>query len=390
MQARCSNIVLLLALSFLVMTCIEPFDPPKSGFENLLVIEALITDSHEPQTVHISRSIPLDTTFYVPENAATVKIFDDAGNEYRLEPAGNGIYTTPWPDFQAVPGRSYQLEVTTENGDLIRSDPVIMGKTPDIDSVSWEISSRLNDEGEDIPGVQIYVSTHDPENQTWYYHWQLEETWEFHAAYHSFYQWSANGWVEMRPENIYTCWSTHLPDKILIGSSSKLTEDVIARLPLLYVSSDASNRLSRKYSLLVKQYALSESAWLYWQQLKKMNENMGSLFAPQPTAVTGNLHDDSNKGKPVIGFFDVSAVKTKRIFISKEELEDMDVYSGYQGCKKDTLLNAQIPGYYYKDYMNPVDEVTNDMGFTIGYYVSSIECTDCRLHGTNIKPDFWE
>ncbi len=385
-----SNIALLLLVPVLFSACIEPFEPPKSDYENLIVIEGIITDSPEPQMVRISRSIPLDTNLYVPENSAKVTILDNSGNEHVLQPAGNGEYFTSWPDFQGMPGKTYQLRVIADNGDIIESDPVTMINVPDIDSISWEITSRFNDEGEDVPGIQIYVSTHDPGNNTRNYRWELEETWEFNTPFHSFYQWSSNGLVEMRTDNIYTCWTTNLPNKILIGSSSKLSEDIIYEFPLLYISSEGSNRLSEEYSLLVRQYALSESSKLFWQQMKKMNEDMGSLFAPQPTAVTGNLHNVSNPDKPVIGYFDASQAKEKRIFISKEELEDMEVFSGYYGCKKDTLLMAQIPGYSYKSYTNPIDEIMNDMGFTIGYSISNIECTDCTLHGTNIKPDFWE
>jgi hypothetical protein len=385
-----SNIALFLFLQILFTSCIEPFNPPKTNYEYFIVIEGTITDSPEPQIIRISRTIPLDTILYVPDNTAKVSILDDSGNEYLLQSTGNGEYATSWPDFQATPGQTYQLHVITENGEIIQSDPVTMMKVPDIDSVSWKITSRFNDEGQNVPGVQIYISTHDPGNNTRNYRWELEETWEFTAPYHSFYQWSSNGWVEMRPENIYTCWTTNLPDNILIGSSAQLSDDIISEFPLLYISSEGSNRLSEEYSLLVRQYALSESSRLFWQQMKKMNEAMGSLFAPQPSAVTGNLHNISNEGEPVIGYFDASEVKETRIFIPKEELEDMNVFSGYYGCTKDTLLMFEIPHYDLKSHTNPIDEVKNDMGFTVGFTISNIECTDCTLHGTNIKPDFWQ
>jgi hypothetical protein len=376
-------------MSLFVSRCIEPFDPPRGDFDDLLVIEGLITDAPEPQLIRISRSFPLDTTQYIPENGATVVILDDMGNEYQLQSAGNGEYLT-LPDFQGEPGRTYQLLVTTANEEMIQSDPVTMKKVPEIDSISWKVVSRLNDEGELIDGVQIYVNTHDPENQTWNYRWQWKETWEFNARYHSYYQWSANGMVEVRPDNIYTCWTTKTSGKILIESSSKLTNDIIFQYPLHYVSSTSSNRLSKKYSILVKQYALSDAAWFFWQQMEKMNQNMGTIFAPQPTAVVGNLHNINIPAKTVIGYFDASGIKEKRIFISKEDLGDMDVYSGYKGCTLDTLLLSGIPKYPNKQYYIPVIDVLDERGFTIGYWISSKRCADCTMYGVNTKPDFWE
>lgn len=388
MHFRKLHIAIATLLSLLFGRCIEPFDPPVSDFQDLLVIEGTITNSAEPQQVLISRSIPIDTNQFIPENGADVKIIDDMGGEYQLLPTGEGIYQTP-VDFQGIVGHTYQLFVTTGSGEIIQSDPITMSSVPKIDSISWEVTSKLNDDGNWIDGIQIYINTHDPNNETWNYRWQWEETWEFNTKYHSLYKWASNGDVEERSENIYTCWSTYNSQNILIGSSGKLTTDIISKQPIHYVSSSGSNRLSKKYSILVKQYALSEAAWLFWQQMGKMNQDLGSLFAPQATAVKGNLKNITNPENPVIGYFDASAVDEMRLFITNKELGDMRVYTGYHNCTFDTLLLAQIQDFPYKNYFNPLDLVYV-MVFPLGYSLSSVECSDCRLHGVNIKPDFWE
>lgn len=388
MHIQKSHIIITAILLLFTSMCIEPFDPPRGDFEDLLVIEGLITDEVDPQIIRISRSFPIDTVQFLPENGAEVMVMDDLGNEHQLQSVGSGEYQTP-SGFQGVKDRTYQLFVTTSKGEIIQSDPVTLKSTPKIDSISWEINSRLNDEGILIDGVQIYINTHDPNNDTWNYRWQWEETWEFNARYHSSFQWAPNGDVEVRTENIYTCWSTVKSQNIFVGSSGKLTTDVISAHPIHYVSASGSNRLIKKYSILVKQYALSEAAWFFWQQMEKMNQDLGSLFAPQPTAVKGNLINISEPEKPVIGYFDASTVDEMRLFISKEELGDMRVYTGYHNCTYDTLLFAAIPGYDYKHHSNPLDLIYGII-FPIGYSVSSSECSDCRLYGVNIKPDFWE
>jgi len=390
------HIAIAVFISLFMSMCIEHFDPPLGDFEDLLVIEGLITNSAEPQKVMISRSSRIDTTHFIPENSANVRIIDDLGNEYQLLQIGDGEYQAS-SEFQGTTGRTYQLFVTTEKGEIIQSDPVTMLSVPRIDSISWEISSRFNDEGDLMDGVQIYVNTHDPNNETWNYRWQWEETWEFNTRYRSELQWDPNGTVEPRPENIYTCWSTVKSQNIHIGSSDNLATDIISSEPIRYVSSSESNRLNVKYSILVKQYALSESAWYYYKQLGKMNQELGSLFAPQPTPVTGNLINITDPGIPVLGYFDASEVNEKRIFISrKEELGEMQEYSGYKSCFNDILTFFFIPGYtpYVQGYAferahNPLRLFYIDVS-PIGFYYSTIECSDCRLYGTNKKPVFWE
>jgi hypothetical protein len=46
--------------------------------------------------------------------------------------------------------------------------------TPQLDSVSWKQENN---------GVRIYASTHDPNNNTRYYKWDYEETWEIHPLF---------------------------------------------------------------------------------------------------------------------------------------------------------------------------------------------------------------
>ncbi len=383
------NIVVIVILGLVVLRCIEPFDPPKEDFQDLLVIEGLITDEAKPHQITISRTFPIDTLLKIPVNGASASIVDDLGNKYGLQPVGDGKYETSWPEFQGQPGRTYQLLVTTSLGDMIQSDPVVMKKVPEIDSVSWEISTRLLDDGTVTDGVQIYVSTHDPDNETRNYRWQYIETWEFNTPYPTYYKWSGNQ-IVVRDENISKCWTNNSSDEILIGSSGNLSDDIISLYPLVYISANASNRLRIKYSILVRQYALSDEAWFYWKQMKKMNQEMGNLFAPQPTAVQGNLHNVTRPQIPVIGYFDASGVKEKRIFISSHDLDGMKVYSGYDYCPVDSLRLADISKYPFKNSRNPMYTYLNEMGFVAGYLMSTIQCTDCTLRGENVKPDFWE
>jgi hypothetical protein len=124
---------------------------------------------------------------------------------------------------------------------------------------------------------------------------------------------------------IFKCWKSVSITSILIGSSEKLSQDVISQQPTASTFRCASQQLGVLYSINVKQYALSEQAYRFLQQLKRNTEQLGTIFDAQPSDNNGNIRCITNAQEPVIGFVEVSEEKTKRIFIS----------------------NTQVPGWKY-------------------------------------------
>ncbi len=84
--------VYLIFTLFLYNSCIFEFDPPSEDYENLLVVEALLNDGEEAFTVKISRSIPIDTSGFIPEKGAEVSISDNTGSIDYLSEVYPGLY----------------------------------------------------------------------------------------------------------------------------------------------------------------------------------------------------------------------------------------------------------------------------------------------------------
>ena len=168
------------------------------------------------------------------------------------------------------------------------------------------------------------------------------------------------------------------------------------KYPLLALPA-GSEELRIRFSILVKQYALTQEAYQYWEALKKNTEDIGTLFDPLPSQLTGNVHSLANPEEPVIGYIGASAVQEKRIFVGKEELPE-DWRPFHPACPIDSLL--PVPPQTMQDIVRrfsggnymPVSEIYAPMGppSPIGYMGASIQCVDCRVYGTNIKPAFWE
>lgn len=373
----------LFYLVLLFSNCVQEFDPPSQGYENLLIVEALLPDGDNPFEVTLSRSIPIDTSAFIPESGATISISEDSGEIYLLfESNVSGVYFYPG-SINAQAGKSYQLRIKTRNGNQYESSYVTMRKTPDIEAVTFQYGEKPESDSE---GMQIFVSTKDVSNETWYYRWEWDEIWQFRSAYPSYHIYE-NGQILERTENITTCWKADKSTSIEFATSINLSEDIIHNYPIRYVSTN-TDRLNSKYSINVKQYALSEESYNYWKELQKTTESLGTLFDPQPSIVQGNIHNVSDDRETILGYFDASSVKEKRIFIKRSDLPLTRIPSNYFFCTDSLVTFRNIPDMLKTGYFL-ASELLNDFGGK-EYQMSSRYCIDCTLSGTNVKPDFWD
>jgi hypothetical protein len=241
---------------------------------------------------------------------------------------------------------------------------------PPIDSVYYEkktirmpvIGSKPDE------GAQVYLDTHDPDNECRFYRWEFNETWEFRLPFDV-------------PKN--RCWLSYNSGVINVKSTSALAEDRVSRFPVNFIS-NSSDRLKVKYSMLVNQYSLTEEEFTYWDKVQKVTEQVGGLYDIIPSSIPSNLWCVEDPSEPVLGYFSVSAVKSKRIFI-KEYFEGQP--NLYRDCISDTLPGTgSIPGLgisiwvvvTLNETMPPLRVVTNIEG-----------CADCTVRGSDIQPLFW-
>ena len=375
----------LFITSFILLmyvSCKKPYNPPATTRDNkFLVIDGtLINSADSPSVITLSRTVKLtDTTQAIyPETGATVSIEDSTGGSFALFEMPGGKYQSNPLSLNS--SDKYRLMITTSSGDQYASDFVEMKQTPPIDSITWQ---QQND-------VMISVNTHDPLNNTKYYRWDFTETWQNSAPLKSELG-VDNGlifYIEDRPlDQRYNCWSNDYSTDILIGSSIALSQDVINMAPIVVVPQN-SVKINIRYSILVKQYAITADAYQYFSILKKNTENLGSIFDAQPTQLTGNIHSVKNPAEIVLGYFTASSVQQKRIFISKDEVSNWNyVYPGPE-CNMITI-NQNSTNFLIYNYPDPAYTAYYFSG-TTGLAIDKISCLDCTLQGgTNQKPSYW-
>jgi len=77
---------------------------------------------------------------------------------------------------------------------------------------------------------------------------------------------------------IYTCWPTENSSNILTGSTVTLTDNKIY-LPLTFISK-GSVKLGINYSIIARQYSLSEGRYNYLQKMKKIQKALVLYLMP--------------------------------------------------------------------------------------------------------------
>lgn len=386
----------------LVAGCKTPYTPaPITAVTNYLVVEGLINVS-DSTFIKLSRTVSVSSAATTkPELKAIITIESDTGGSYPLVELGKGNYAAPSYNLNAV--NQYRLRIKTSNGSTYVSDFAQTKITPPIDSVMQD---------KQVDGLHIGVNTHDAQNGTRYYRWDYSVNWQFTSLYNSHWMSGGSGIVVVpRTNDIYHCWGNDASATILLNTTAGLSQDVVLNSPITYVNS-SSEKLSVRYSILIRQYAMTQDAYNYWTLLKKNTEQLGSIFDSQPSASIGNLHNANNPAEPVIGYISASTISQTRIYVNFTDLPKSYVndyvnnnpFNRYT-CGFDVVTVVQrdktgkVIGFPERDYFIstfpaqiPIDQVIayNPADSAGSHTGGSPICVDCTLRGTNVKPAFWK
>lgn len=392
-------------IGFTLSTCIDPYYPMLKGYESLLVVDGFISDANTSYTVKLSNTIQQENIdpFWIPD--AIVFITDDNANSTYLHCIGSGTYKTDSIEFRGIPGRTYVLHILTNDGKEYLSDPCLMQPVSDIDSVYFSKDQELVNNGtESQDGIRIFLDS-KWEADGLYYRWDYEETWKFKISTPKRFDYiSINKIVPLKNVKQY-CWKNRISDEILIHSGYSGQKGKIVKEPILFISSDESDRLMIEYSILVRQFSISKDEFEFWNNLKQVNESGGDIFASQPYSVISNIHSSANPEEKVLGYFQVSALKQKRIFIPFNSIVKMQLpFYHNNECER----FEKSPGEFSTPFGPPVtfDDlysmfcIKSDYVFIEPVYNQEThlieklvfarpECSSCEYTGTLARPDFW-
>lgn len=385
------HLILLICLCVANYSCRQYYDAPViPTLTSNLVVQGFINSNGATQ-ITLSRTTLLTDTAVDFVNTALVEIEGNDNSRYPLIYSDSGRYISS--DNKLLSTNKYRLHIKTQQGKNYVSDfqsPII---TPAIDSISLE---RFNG------GADIHVNSHDQENNTRYYKWNYEETWEINSDYRT--------WMDYRTEihpgtgdrlfimffrdsvnfsydtSMYRCWKSRKSSRIIIGTTEKLTEDRV-HIPVIQYPQGAEE-LSVLYFVKIKQQGLSRAGFEFYEKMKKNTESLGSIFDAQPSEITGNITCLEDTAEIVIGYIDVATVTEAETFFYNDQIPDWNYNSGcapemiipiYPGQDGNLALLSHV--YYPRRLLTrpPTDII----------FYAEKECVDCRLRGSSMKPPFW-
>jgi hypothetical protein len=379
---------MLLFLILFVCSCITDFEPKGiDEISSILVVEGIITD--DETTITLSRSANLLSddllSSYTVDNARVYVECDDGtlfqADDYFGWLSREGKYTIITGQLDLK--RKYSLKIEVEEYDFDDAGRMLGGaniyvyssvfsypiQTPEIDSVFW----IKRDKGQP---VMIHVATHSPNNEILYCRWSYKEDWEIISEFN----------MEGHPRY---CWANSISRNILLGSAEKTVFGQLMNKITEIVPSNP--KLSELYRIDVKQNAISKRAYDYFTNIRSNSENIGSIFAPIPSELRGNIACITDLGRPVVGYVDISSTKQKRKYISRQQ-------NAYERPNTDCFVFTMSE---WCEWMNispeecgrttPIDHgwIVYD-SWPILTYVKP-KCVDCIIAGgqTTIKPDDW-
>ena len=381
-------------ICLLLCGCITEYNAPNlEEVNDILVVEGIISDGET--IITLSRSINLtEYSSNIFVDYARVFVECDDGSQWEAE---DWFSSSRYVRFlikndTLKPDLKYRLKIEIEEPDNNSDDcytnlwggivcptktyeyysdyssPI---RTPEIDSIFWMKKWRGQP-------VTIHVTTQDP--KVLYYRWSYSEDWEIRSDVF------LEGYRD-------TCWNSSKSMGLYLGSAErtvvgKLTDKITEIYPW-------ERKLAVMYRITINQNAISKRAYDYFSNIKKNAELTGSIFAPIPSELRGNIVCTTDRNKPVIGYIDVSSTTQNHRFISQND----KVYEAisYNNCTistKDELaamsgyIEEQWPLFVIPPHFVVYKEAHPIFGPPDTLYIS-LYCVDCTTYGTVQKPVDW-
>ncbi len=378
---------LIFLFILLIWGCKEEFTIEFNSTEKTIVVEGGITNKPGPYSIRLSTTLPINKPIRVPLKNCVVTISDDKGISEKLTETEPGVYFTSKDGIRGTIGNSYSLSVVTDDGRKYQTSFEKMRPVIQIDSVYAELTKQEDlNYPYGLPGIQFYIDSKPAIEKEGYILWNLEETYQYEADYplYALYYFGDYFYVNRHMDTIaqitglsydtvFTCWKTNPVRDIFTGQFANLSDAVIKRKPLHFVSTQ-TKKLSVKYSLLIQQCSISKEAYIFWESIRDQITDESFLYTKQPYNIAGNLRNTSNPEELTFGYFTVASVVEKRVFYKRPNTT-FYFKKGYAADPIDLHKKAQ-----------PVYLILTDRGEAFVHK----DCVDCRTEGGSIKkPDFW-
>jgi Domain of unknown function (DUF4249) len=296
--------------------CIDEIPFKTDTGDGLLVVDGGFSDVDEPQTIVLQKTTAFGTVpqFIVGANVV-VKSLD--GQRGRYSERGNGKYVLDPKILRGSVGKSYYLDIVLPNGQTYQSEPEVMPARVVPDSIFWDSGKenivRSNESVLNLDVVNVYVSTPlKVENKDTYLRWDLQSAFQFTTL------------PECTPfRTTTTCYYSDYvnPQTFQVVSSQETGLLRTNKTRVAFQTIDPAYPFLERHYYSLYQHAITAKAYDYWQKNNVIANQNGSIFDKAPASIKGNFFNKNNKDEQVLGYFQVSSVAIKRVYVSGVEVK---------------------------------------------------------------------
>ncbi|MFO7655576.1 MAG: DUF4249 domain-containing protein [Bacteroidales bacterium] len=379
-------------LIVLVTGCIEPFSPDIKESPKLLVISGKITNLEGYHYIDISWSSSYDDPIIIRERNCNVTVFDDKGNVFQYQEYTPGHYRCWLAQNYLTVGTGFRVEVVTNEGKVYSSQYDRMEPCPGIENITHEVKTIEADDPilNSVKGIQLYIDTEASEKEVTNLKWEIGETWEYHASYFisDFYDGKINFMDGLVSDSLRVCFKSRGVNDIMTMSTKNYASGKINKAPLTFIA-HINEKLGFKYSALVRQFSLSDSAFEYWSKMQQNMQGAGGIYDTQPIRIIGNIRSVSDHEENVLGYFWATEIKEKRFFFKNTGAFPVENFKCKPYPYTAEEFAEKLSAFTENEY--PI-YLINTTGLKEGpWEYAEQECFDCtKSGGTLNRPDFWQ
>lgn len=335
---------LFFLLLLLVSSCVDQISfPLEKADTERLIVSGLITDAKGTKRIVLSTTTaanrpPLFVNGYYTQNDAPRPV---QNAQITLWKAGQplvgafqevraGVYEYELEESLEV-GISYFVEIKI-GAKTYRSTPQVMPSISGEDALSYSFERARIADNPDAAQLILKTELTLPQVTGEYYlRWSLEEAyfWDLTFFPNPFNKPPPNCIVFAYPDPERI---TLVNGKVLNRPGGKSTQVIAQRLV-------DQSFLSRHY-FLVNQLSITKEAYTYWQNVREVVTNSGSVFDSPPAAIRGNVSNLNDSKEVVLGFLEIAKSRETRIFTTRGDVP----YYLEKTCE-------YIPGKRYDQYL---------------------------------------
>ena len=305
----------MLAL-LLLFACSQVIDLETGEVGGQVVIFGRITNGSAFNQVSVTRTGSFGQA-PIPVSGALVRIISESGAEQVLQerPFDPGIYQSEQSDYKGVVGEAYRLEVEAL-GQTYNTELQVMPEVIGEDRLDWELveEENISETGTTTTShvVKVYGETSFRElPEEFYVRWGIEE------SYTVFGLVLPRSWFpRYTPEQCYIINDLSEQETFLLDGTKIRTRELGRQL---FATRPIDRSFGVKHYFNLIHSAINKETYDYWSRVNDLTTRVGSIFDTPPAPVPGNIIS-SDADEQVLGFFEVVAIDTARMFLTNNDI----------------------------------------------------------------------